>query len=217
METGKTVRIVTGEALLSTGETFAPGAVTDGKSALRATMMMILKHTADMFVTIVDIVAETYELDKDEMMKAVQEHPRFTDMLVNPVLHDLAYLERPAEAAGAEAETPAAAAAPPVEIEEVPPALAEPAAPEAPVKKRRGPKPISEMTPAELEEHKKKVAERKEKKAAAAAPPPPPEPAAPAAAPPPEEPIAAAAEAAAAAPPKKRTFVIKPKARPAAE
>ena len=135
METGKTVRIVTGDVALATGEQFPRGEVTDGKSAMRAAVMMILKHTADMFTTIVGIVAEKYELDEDEMMKVIQEHPRFTDMLVDPVLHDLGYLERPAAEAPAVAEATAAAteesAHEPVHEEAPAPASPEATAPES--------------------------------------------------------------------------------------
>ena len=73
--------------------------VTDAKTATRACLHMILKHTADMFVGIVEIVAEKYKIDPDEMMNVITSHPRYKDMIVDPVMLDLGYILGPEPAA----------------------------------------------------------------------------------------------------------------------
>ncbi len=90
---------------MTNGETYTPVPITDGKTAMRACLHMILKHTADMFEGLVDVVAEKYKLDKEEMMNVIIDHPRFKEMSVDPVMLDLGYILDPAGAAGA-AEPP---------------------------------------------------------------------------------------------------------------
>ncbi len=77
---------------MATGETFEPVQVKNGKTAMTACLHMILKHTADVFEGIMEIVSEKYGIDKDEMMDVVMDHPRFKDMSSNPVVEDLGYI-----------------------------------------------------------------------------------------------------------------------------
>lgn len=183
--------------LLANGELYAPAPVKDGNTAMRAVVHMMLKHTADMLVTMVDIVAEEHGLNKDEMMETIIQHPKYKDMYVNPVIYDLGYLPARAAADGVGAlklDSAAAAAAP------VAAAVASSAGSvtsDQSVKKGWS------------EETKRKAAEKraatKAAKAAAAA-------MAPAAVEPDVEMDAAAAAVdAAPAAPKKRVFKIKPK------
>jgi hypothetical protein len=144
--------------------------VKDPKSALAAVMCMTLKHTADVLTAAVCAIAEKYGIDEEEMMDVVRSHPRFTEMMVEPMIHGLM---------PAVAEEPAAAAA-------------------VAVKKRGGPKKLSEMTAEEREAHDAKVAARKAKAAA--------EVAAPAAV------AEAPVEVAEAPAPVRKVFKIKPKA-----
>ncbi len=85
---------------MADGTPYVTVPVKDGSSAMRACLHMILKHTADMFVGIVEIVAEKYKIDPDEMMQVITEHPRYKEMHVDPVMHDLGYIvggDAPAE------------------------------------------------------------------------------------------------------------------------
>jgi hypothetical protein len=96
---------------MATGEPYVAEPVRDGKTAMRACLHMVLKHTADMFISIVDIVAEKYEIDKDEIVEVIRQHPRFKEMDVDPVMLDLGYILDPAASSGA-AAVPSGAAAP---------------------------------------------------------------------------------------------------------
>jgi len=95
--------IVTSEEVhTASGEGYVRIPIRDSSTAMRASLHMILKHTADMFLTITDIIAEKYQIDADEMVKAVQEHPKYKEMYVNPMLEDLGYVGAAATAAQTE-------------------------------------------------------------------------------------------------------------------
>ncbi len=81
--------------------------IKDPKSALGAVMYMTLKHTADVLMASLDIIAEKYGIDKEEMMDVVRGDPRFTEMTTDPLLYDLLLKEAPEVAAAAAAATPA--------------------------------------------------------------------------------------------------------------
>ncbi len=105
--------------------------IGDSKDAFRAALAMILKHTADMFVVILEAVSDKYGHDVNEMMQVVIDHPKYKEFQLHPVLYDMGYLERPAAAAAA-----TAAAATEQNSEPVHPDPA-PAAPVAPKRKFR--------------------------------------------------------------------------------
>jgi hypothetical protein len=128
--------------------------VHDPKSALAAVMNLTLKHTADVLTMFVDIIAEKYGIDAEEMMDAVSADQRFTGLVVDPLLHAAAPAEEPSTVPALSVEAVAAAAA---------------------AAKRRGPKKLSEMTAEERAAHDAKVAARQATRLAAA-PAPAPEP-----------------------------------------
>lgn len=68
--------------------------IGDGKDAFRASLTMILKHTADMFVTILEAMSEKYGHDVNEMMEVVIDHPKYKEMQLHPVLYDMGYLSK---------------------------------------------------------------------------------------------------------------------------
>ncbi len=182
-----TVQLKSGGVEMSDGSLYVPNPIKDARGGMSAALHILLKHTADMFVTVVDIIAETHGLDKDEMMNVVREHPRFAEMFVSPVLHDLAYVERPAAAAAA-----AAVPEPLADIEDI--------AGKAPAPEEAAPKKRGWSEEAKASAAAKRAATKAAKAAAAAPPPAEPEPV-------PEPP---------APQPKKVVFKIKPKAAAAA-
>lgn len=66
-----------------------PLTIATPKDGLKATLHMMMKHTADLHVTVMEIIAEKYGLNVDEMADAVKAHPKWTEMLVNPILHSM--------------------------------------------------------------------------------------------------------------------------------
>lgn len=101
--------------------------ITDAKTATRACLHMILKHTADMFVGIVEIVSETYKIDPDEMMNVITSHPRYKEMTVDPVMLDLGYILDPA---AAEPKPAATVAKPKVRVMKIKPKVVAQAEPQ---------------------------------------------------------------------------------------
>lgn len=78
--------------------------------AFKAAMEVLFAHTADVFSCIVDIIADKYELNPDDIMETVVNHPKYTSLSVHPVINSLSYFT----------------------ADDLKPALAAPVAPEAP-------------------------------------------------------------------------------------
>jgi hypothetical protein len=57
--------------------------------AMTQVLKIIFSHTADIFEGVVDAIAETYGLDKEEMMEVIKSHPKFTEKILHPVLDGL--------------------------------------------------------------------------------------------------------------------------------
>jgi len=85
----KPVKLVKESVTLADGSTFIPMAVNSNKDALRASLLMLFKHVADVHVTLVEIVAEKFSLKVEDVMNAVTEDPRWQTMLVDPMVTDL--------------------------------------------------------------------------------------------------------------------------------
>ena len=84
-----TVTLVNEEVALTNGHIFVPIPVKNPSDALRASLLMVFKHVSDIHVSIVEIIADKFKLDVDDIHNAIKEDPRWTDMLTNPLIHDL--------------------------------------------------------------------------------------------------------------------------------
>jgi type IV secretory pathway VirB10-like protein len=102
---------IVSEAVETVEGAYVPHRIDNAADAYRASLHMVLKHTADVFLTIVDIMAEKYNISQDEIVNTITKHPKYTSTFVNPILHDLGYLN-PAAPAPAPAPAPAVAFAP---------------------------------------------------------------------------------------------------------
>jgi len=128
------------EVFLEDGSACKPMPVKTTSDALRASLLMLFKHVADVHMTVVEIIAEKYHLDIEEIHNAVTVDPRWTEMLVNPIITNLTTteLQPPAPVAPvAPAASPAPVPAP------VAPAAAPVAAPVAAAAKKRGRPPMT--------------------------------------------------------------------------
>lgn len=63
--------------------------ITSANEGLKATLDVLFKHTADVFMSIVDVISEKYKIDKQEMLDVIKNHPKYTGMELNPVLKSL--------------------------------------------------------------------------------------------------------------------------------
>lgn len=57
--------------------------------AYKATMLMLMKHVADVHEAVLQIVSEKYKIKLDDMMDAVIQHPKWKAVLEQPVIYDL--------------------------------------------------------------------------------------------------------------------------------
>jgi hypothetical protein len=62
------------------------------KEAMKAVMAITLNHTAEVLMAVVEAIADTYTLDKEEMMAAIVEHPAYKAVTLDPVLNDMGFL-----------------------------------------------------------------------------------------------------------------------------
>lgn len=87
--------------------------------AFKTAMEVLFAHTADVFSCIVDIIADKYELDANQIIETVINHPQYTSLSVHPVINSLSYFT----------------------ADDLKPALAAPDAPVAPV----APEPVKKI------------------------------------------------------------------------
>jgi hypothetical protein len=87
--TGKPVKVVQETVTLADGSTLTSMPVKNSNDALRASLLMLFKHVADVHVTVVESIAEKFNLKVEDIHQAIQDDPRWTDMLVNPLITDL--------------------------------------------------------------------------------------------------------------------------------
>ena len=85
----KKIQLVQEPVTLIDGSGFTPLPVKTSSDLLRASLLMLFKHVADIHVTVVEVIAEKFGLDVDEIHTALTEDPRWQTMLENPLVSDL--------------------------------------------------------------------------------------------------------------------------------
>lgn len=71
------------------GNTMAKLSVATPGEALRSSLIILFKHVADVHLTVVDIIAEKYKLNQDDILNAIKGHPKWLAIFNDPVVHDL--------------------------------------------------------------------------------------------------------------------------------
>ena len=95
---------------------YIPKDIVGYRDAYAASLHLVFKHVADFHMAMLEIIAEKYGHDVDDLVKVVQEDSRIKDMTVHPVISGLGLIQQkdvPAPLVAAEAPTPAPAEAPP--------------------------------------------------------------------------------------------------------
>lgn len=85
----KPIKLVEEPAILADGATMTPLPVKTSNDALTASLLMLFKHVADVHVTLVEIVAEKFNLKLDDVMEAIREDPRWQKALEEPLVTEL--------------------------------------------------------------------------------------------------------------------------------
>ncbi len=75
-------------------ESYIPREILTHRDAYSASPHMLFKHVADVHLLMVEIIAEKYNLDADEIIKTVQNDQRMKELQINPTLESLTYIEK---------------------------------------------------------------------------------------------------------------------------
>ncbi len=89
---------------------YVPVNITKAREAYSASLDVIFKHVADFHVTIVQIIAEKYKIDEEEILSTIKTDKRYTGMYEDPRLNPLGYFKA-ADAASQSAEAAGGGAA----------------------------------------------------------------------------------------------------------
>jgi hypothetical protein len=73
---------------------YIPKEIVGYREAYAASLHLVFKHVADFHMAMLEIIAEKYGHDVDEMVKVIQSDSRYTDMMVNPVISGLTIIEQ---------------------------------------------------------------------------------------------------------------------------
>ncbi len=89
------------------------------REAYAASLHLVFKHVADFHLAMLEIVAEKYGHDIDEMVSVIQSDSRYTDMCVHPVIAGINIIKQ-SDVPAPVAEAPQPVQAPPPVPVEVP-------------------------------------------------------------------------------------------------
>lgn len=73
---------------------YEPHEITDASSARAASLHLLFSHVADFHKIIVKIIAEKYGIKEDDIYEEIVNHPDYKNMMVNPVIYGLTYVEQ---------------------------------------------------------------------------------------------------------------------------
>ena len=110
----KSITVVNEPVLVSKDgsvQEYIPKEIVGYREAYAASLHLVFKHVADFHVAMLEIIAEKYGHDVDEMVKVVQEDSRIKDMTVNPVISGLGIISQK------DVPLPPVEAPPPVPVE----------------------------------------------------------------------------------------------------
>lgn len=88
------VKIGTGPVIMDGGYAMQSLEVKNASDAFTASLLMMMKHCADVHLSILEIISEKYNLDIDDMCETIKEHPNWKKLHVEPVIHDLTNIAR---------------------------------------------------------------------------------------------------------------------------
>jgi len=94
MSAFKNAKVDSGKRVHMTGEEYTPVEIKNPSSAINACLHLFMSHSVDFFAIMLDIIADKYGLNKDEMVETVMKDPRMKNMSVNPIIHSLGYFEQ---------------------------------------------------------------------------------------------------------------------------
>ncbi len=74
-------------------EPYIPGTILTHRDAYSASLHVLFKHIADFHMLMIDVLAEKYNLDANEIIETIQGDPRYNEMKVDPKIESLLYFK----------------------------------------------------------------------------------------------------------------------------
>jgi hypothetical protein len=65
--------------------------IVGNRSAYAACLHLVFQHTADIHITMMEILAEKYGLSVNDMIETVTKEDRFKNMMIHPALNGMGY------------------------------------------------------------------------------------------------------------------------------
>jgi hypothetical protein len=122
---------------------YIPRNIKGPRDAYAANLHLIFKHVSEFHIVMMDILSEKYNIPAEELATVVRDDPRFTEMVLHPMIHTMGYFtEKEGSAATAATAVESLTASVNAihlevpEVSEVPEVPEVPEAPEVPKKKR---------------------------------------------------------------------------------
>ena len=69
--------------------------VSSPNEGLQASLSILLQHVAEFHIALIETIAEHYELDADEIIEVVKNHPRTKEIATHPLLEEADLLVKP--------------------------------------------------------------------------------------------------------------------------
>lgn len=74
-------------------EPYIPATILTHRDAYSASLHVLFKHIADFHMLMIDVLAEKYNLDANEIIETIQGDPRYNEMKVDPKVESLLYFK----------------------------------------------------------------------------------------------------------------------------
>lgn len=127
MASFKKYRVDGEPALISQNGTqtpYIPKEIVGHRDAYAASLHLVLKHTADFHILMIECISEKFNIPADEIIQSIHDDERFNMALVDPMIHTMGYFDseildmklKKAVSAAAAEETPNEVSAPPKEV-----------------------------------------------------------------------------------------------------
>ena len=73
---------------------YVPLEIVTGRDAYAASLHILFQHIATFHLQIIELLAEKYNLDAEEVIQSIHADPRFHELTKNPVIQSMGYFDR---------------------------------------------------------------------------------------------------------------------------
>lgn len=73
---------------------YVPMDIVTSRDAYAASLHILFQHIATFHLQVIELLAEKYNLDAEEIIGSIQTDPRFQELTTNPVIQSMGYFDR---------------------------------------------------------------------------------------------------------------------------